>query len=562
MGYANPRININQSLGVINQEVNNFNQQFDQEFGKLNDRNMANIQANLEEAERQKARRLMGDKAWYETVEKFRPKGGYQEKSQALLTELHDKYYELLGCDTKECVEQRNKLLQVPRNMSEQRGAHAGLAEIYNEGTNIDELQPNSINYMLTDASTIDFIVNGGQYTPEYDDVTGAIIYKKYDEEGNVVAQQNGGDWTRGILAGNIGISKYGDPSALRKEIHQKEYEQLGINNLGVSEIDKSDPNFQTKVKDYTQARGVYNNAIADDRLYEPLLGKNNVMRDNYPVIINDLVKRAKGGEQAAIDVLGPILGGEDGVYMKGGDDDVYGPQAAAGQWKNSPEQRAAALTYFKTDNPNDNIMPPLDRELESIVKDGLTANQEANLSLNRYKAETSRLNALTAQTRAATASELASIKKKGAKDVTPTEKLKYVKYYLTNQEELGEDEKAIYEQYKKDLLKQNPSTPPSSSTPASGSTAVNAETDPNAQANFGGQTYTVSDPEPVNNNTKTTIKLSGVSKNAALEQAGKINVGDIITWKDPKSGKVTTIERISNEKIKINGKEFDKKKV
>ena len=154
---------------------------------------MANIQANLEEAERQKARRLMGDKAWYETVEKFRPKGGYQEKSQALLTELHDKYYELLGCDTKECVEQRNKLLQVPRNMSEQRGAHAGLAEIYNQGTNIDELQPNSINYMLTDASTIDFVVNGGQYTPEYDDATGAIIYKKYDEEGNVVAQQTAG---------------------------------------------------------------------------------------------------------------------------------------------------------------------------------------------------------------------------------------------------------------------------------------------------------------------------------------------------------------------------------
>ena len=140
----------------------------------------------------------MGDQAWYETVEKFRPKGGYKEKNDALLRQLHDQYYELLGCDTKECVEQRNKLLQVPRNMSEQRGAFAGGLEALNTASDINSLEPGSVDYLRTSNEYIDFYRNGDQYTPEYNAETGIITYTKYDENGEVVAQINGRDFLRG----------------------------------------------------------------------------------------------------------------------------------------------------------------------------------------------------------------------------------------------------------------------------------------------------------------------------------------------------------------------------
>ncbi len=507
MGYTNPRININQSLGVINKEVANFNEQFDQEFGKLNDRNMANIQANLEEAERQKARRLMGDQAWYETVEKFRPKGGYKEKNDELLRSLHDKYYDLLGCDTKECVEQRNKLLQVPRNMSEERGGYAGLLEIYNNATNINELEPGSVNYMLTDKSTIDFLTNADQYTPEYDDVTGAIVYKKYDKEGNVTAQMNGRDFTQGALSGNISISTYGDPSAIRKEIHKKQYDQLGINNLGINEIDKSDPNFQTKVTDYTQARGVYNNAIQDDRLYEPIMANTTTMRKDYPVIINDLVKRAKTGDKQAIDALGPILGGEDGVYMSGGDDDVYGPQAAAGQWKNSPEQRSAALTYFKTDNPNDNIMPPLTREMEEIRKDGLTAYQQAQVS-NQIRDDRRAERTLDLKEEQ---QKLKANENRNASENTRLRKIDQILKIEAKEEDGTATEEDI--KIKEDNLKAI-----NASTSTGGTTVVvEEETDPNATATTatGGMTITASD---------VTIEESAITAKDPKERQAQIN--------------------------------------
>lgn len=57
MGYSNPRININQSLEVINTEARNFNKQFDYEFGKMNDMRIANFKENQKYLEKQKAKK-------------------------------------------------------------------------------------------------------------------------------------------------------------------------------------------------------------------------------------------------------------------------------------------------------------------------------------------------------------------------------------------------------------------------------------------------------------------------------------------------------------------------
>jgi len=551
MGYANPRININKSLGVINQEVDKFNKQFDEEFGKLNDRNMENIQKNLEEAERQKARRLMGDQAWYETVEKFRPKGGYKEKNDALLRQLHDQYYELLGCDTKECVEQRNKLLQVPRNMSEQRGAYAGGLEVLNAASDINSLEPGSVDYMQTPAEYIDFYRNGDQYTPEYNAETGVITYTKYDENGEVVAQINGRDFVRGSLDGNIGVSTYGDPSALRKEIHQKEYDQLGIKNLGITEIDKTDPAYQTKIKDYTQARDVYTNAIKDDRLYDPILNKNSTMRSSYPVIINELVKRAQTGDEEAISALGPILGGEDGEFGKGDDDLEYGPQAAAGQWQNSDVQRRAALTYFKTDDPNENIMPALSyspegRELKTVNKDGLTAYQQTQVENQKRDDKRADRTLDLKEEQAA----LVANKNRNAAENTRLRKIeKILEIEKRDQEGKATDEDLKIRQQLVDEI--------NASATDSKDDSQDTNTDDSQDAN----TDTDQDTKTDNQGVKTTIKLSGVDKNAVLDQAGKINIGDVIVYKDDK-GKITRIKRISDTQVLINGKKKDLKKV
>ena len=95
MGYTNPKTIINNANSVINQEIRNFNQSFNDEFDQINARQAENIQSNLKILEGKQKQRELGDQLWYETTGKFRPTGGYAEDTKAFLDNLHNDYYNL-----------------------------------------------------------------------------------------------------------------------------------------------------------------------------------------------------------------------------------------------------------------------------------------------------------------------------------------------------------------------------------------------------------------------------------------------------------------------------------
>jgi hypothetical protein len=90
----------------------------------------------------------------------------------------------------------------------------------------------------------------------------------------------------------------------------------------------------------------------------------------------------------------------------------------------------------------------------------------------------------------------------------------------------------------------------PASSFQESKDDSQDTNTDDSQDANTDDNQDTKTD----NQGVKTTIKLSGIDKNAVLKQAGKINTGDVIVYKDD-NGKMTRIKRISDTHVLINGK-------
>ena len=396
MGYSNPRININQSLEVINTEARNFNKQFDYEFGKMNDMRIANFKENQKYLEKQKAKKMMGENAWYEMYGKYEPKGGYAEKTEAYIKDLHDRYYNSLNCDEPECIDEQRKLLSQAKELSENGGAFASAKSQLEKAGNITGVSPGGLDGYATPGSFVDILANGQQLAPVYDPETGHTNYQRIGEDGKPIGDIiNGRAFTRSIISGEQSIQTYGDPASVAKQIHKGSYDELGIENLGISEIDKTDPEYQTKVKDYTEARRVYKEAISDPRLYEPTLNNTKEMHRNWPVMVTELVKQAKGEgpeAQAAKDALGPLLGGEDKEYGTE-DDSEYSAQGAAGQWDGTDMQRNIALAYFTQDNPLNGIMPPLERQTTDITKGtgkdkSMTDYQRATTTLNREKFE------------------------------------------------------------------------------------------------------------------------------------------------------------------------------
>ncbi len=533
MGYSNPKININKSLSVINSEIRNFQGKFDEALGEANDRRIENFNANVEALEKAKAKKLMGEDAWYQQYGKYEPKGGYEKGVESYLKNMHDRYYNLIGCDEPECISQRRAMLNLPKELSEDAGAFDSAQSSLNESLGKVGVDNNSVvaggfNAFDTPAKFREILQNGGKLVPVFNEETLHTDYKMVDENGEQKGDLiSGRDFTQSILKGEQTVATYGDPGSIAAEIHKKSYDELKIESLGISEIDKTDPAYQTKVKDYTQARQVYNESIKDPRLYEPTLNNVNTMRRSWPVMITDMVKLARtedeGSEEARI-ALGPLLGGEDGKF--GGDysedDNAYTPQAAAGQWDNSELHRNIALTYFTRDNPADNIMPPLEKQITAVTKGGLTAYQVEQVK-NQERDDARAL--LKLQQAAATNEEAKGISNKASngKTVTPNEQLKFIKWYETQaqEREMTNTDKALYDKYSKNLA---------------------ASTN-----NFSSSTPNSSPAKPVSSSSESTLYGTMTAKEFAadmqkLKDKGELKKGHQYTYTNEK-GETKTFE-------------------
>jgi len=369
MGYTNPKTIINQTGSVINQEIRNFNDKFNEEFDNLNAQAASNIQANMDILEERQMKRVLGDEAWYQNVEKYKPKGGYAEDTEAFLTNLHNDYYKLLGCDTAECKQKLEKLKSVPRQLSEMGGAYDAYAKQFEEASGKAPFAPGSLN-AGTPHDLLVTLQNKGQGKKTFNYETGHVELYSEDADGKPIMGADGKqmiidgpEFVRGAVSGNVRINTYGDPGKLRDEWQAGIKKEMGYDDLVSKLQDNRNPNDKKGYVDYTEANNSFMTNM-DNASVNAILDDSKSMTDSYPVMVNDLLTRAKGdGPEAekakqALTQLDASLGdnagklvGEDGIAGTKDDLDLssgYAAQALIGNWKNSEEQRAIGETYFK----------------------------------------------------------------------------------------------------------------------------------------------------------------------------------------------------------------------
>jgi hypothetical protein len=397
MGYTNPKTIINNANSVINQEIRNFNQSFNDEFDQINARQAENIQSNLKILESKQKQRELGDQLWYENAGKFRPTGGYAEDTKAFLDNLHNDYYNLLNCDTPECYKQRQQLLQVPQQLSEQRGAYDALKKQYDAAMAIEPGQPGSFN-AANDPTTTQLMEYGGYSKKIYNKETGQVEYLLHDENGKPIKNAdgkqvnvNGTEFTKNAINGSIGIQTYGDPAGLRKTFQEGILKEVDYDGLVTTIEDNRNQYNKLGYHDYTNANKVAENGVKNSNI-DALLKDKKAMRNNYPVMIQGLFDQAKAGDQAAVDALNGLgfLGADK--TLGGGDDldlnTLYGNQAGAGLYDGTPEQKAAAEAYYKYINPSDNLLKQNKILKKQVVSSKTDAQKLAEEKLRVRKLE------------------------------------------------------------------------------------------------------------------------------------------------------------------------------
>ena len=408
MGYENPRIQINQTNAEINKQVKNFNQDFNEEFDAINAQQAANIEANMEILEEQQKKRAMGDEMWYQQVEKYKPKGDYAKDTKAFLHNMHNKYYELLGCETSECREQLESLKNVPRQLSEVGGAWTSMNEKYNEAGGKKLFAPGSLN-ARTPNYVMQVMENGGTTKKVYNEKTGHVEFEVYDAKGGRVMEldKNGKktnnplmvdavDFTKGALSGDINVNTYGDPSGLRKEFQAGIAKDMEYDDYIKKVADNSNQYNKKGYEDYTEANNLYKQNLAGSNA-GALMDDKKIMTDNYPVIINGLFEQAKAGDPKALASLekldqqtgGKILGG-DGL---GGTNDLdlssgLAVQSAIGMWDNSDIQREAADAYFKYYDESSNLLKPDRIDKTQSISSQTSSERRAQEKFNISKLE------------------------------------------------------------------------------------------------------------------------------------------------------------------------------
>ena len=404
MGYENPRIQINQTNAEINKQVKTFNEDFNEEFDAINAQQASNIEANMEILEQQQKKRAMGDEMWYQQVEKYKPKGDYAKDTKAFLHNMHNKYYDLLGCETSECREELEKLKNVPRQLSEVGGAWTSMHDKYEEAGGKKLFSPGSLN-----ARTPNYIMqvmeNGGRTKKVYNEKTGNVEFEVYDEKGNRVMELDKSgkstknplmvdavEFTKGALSGNAGINTYGNAGGLRQEFQAGIAKDMDYSEYVQKVADNSNQYNKKGYQDYTEANNLYKQNLAGSDA-GGLMDDKKIMTDNYPVIINGLFEQAKAGDPAAIASLekldqqtgGKILGG-DGL---GGTNDLdlssgLAVQSAIGMWDNTDTQREAADAYFKYYDKSSNLLKPDRIDKTQTISSPTNAERRAQANFNK----------------------------------------------------------------------------------------------------------------------------------------------------------------------------------
>ena len=394
MGYTNPKIIINESNKEINKQISNFNNYvFSDLMPTLHANEAKKINDNLAKLEEVNLKQKTGLKAWHDAVDKNRPQGGYKDEMQGQLNMIKDEFYEAYMSDDPEAYSKMRELLLVPQQISETRGAVAEIQRQGDEASTKEKGTAGAFN-AINDPNML-HIATRGNSVPVWNSNTRQMEYKMLNQDGSdfLVGGKpqilSGVDFTRNIMSGEAGLQTYGDPSAKRKEFWSKGWKDADGDNMYTSLIDGRDPTDKKEWKNFTEFNGKFKETMKNPLMYEKLFNNSEAMRNDWPVIVNDLSKSAAAGNKEALDALGPILGGADGVYDPTGGaqskddmqlDDFYANQAKSGGWTQSDDQTKAAMAYYTTYDDSLQILKE-----DRLVKETLSPEAEMSDEL-KYK--------------------------------------------------------------------------------------------------------------------------------------------------------------------------------
>jgi len=402
MGYTDPKIILNRSGDVINKEISNFRKNMRSEFDTINARQQQNIKENMRILEQQKQKRDLGDQVWYQNIEQYRPEGGYAEDTKAFLHNMHNKYWDLMNCDTPDCQAELRRIREVPRQLAEQRGAYDALIEDWEAGSKIDGVNPGGID-AANNNSLANLLQYGKNVKKQYNFQTGDVEYLLFDEQNKPVLDADGNQkiiggssLVKGALDGSMAVQTYGDPGKLRQEWQAGLAEKADYKSMVQTIDDQSDRYNQQKSKNYKVANDHLRSFVDNGKL-DKIMSDSNEMRRSYPVVLKGLMSQATGEnpDQRSIDALNGLgLLGEDKIAGTADDvdiDQMYATQAQAGTWQGSAEQQAAVEAYFKYLDPQEGLIKP-DEIVTSrkLTDDSYTTAQRAALEKAALKNQNS----------------------------------------------------------------------------------------------------------------------------------------------------------------------------
>lgn len=415
MGYVNPQQNMRTYLQTMNEQTRRFTTEYNSMFDKVNAEMRTTISTNLAKLEQDRLKKSIGQEAYYEAKRKAaaKLKGGYSKNRDKFLNEIGVKNWEASSMPGLEGIELRNQYLELPKLIAELQGSYVGYKKQYDDALKIKDTLPNSWN-PNTSLDIMGFIDDDANHSYSLEDGTLYVDYTYLGKTYHKTAQEiidasTSGDW---------GIQTFGDPKAIRTQIHNDKFKNDKVATRYTDVVDKRSST-QTSTRNYDVVNDEYYASIQDPDLYQGVIGVNSEMRRNWPIIVNDAYKTAtdpnakpEQREQMRT-LLNPILGGSDGVFgddptttidestddikpptydQKGFDDDpntpgideskgrtlqvnsnsewvqFYTNQGKAGVWDpNSDNQNALATAWFGSYDKTSGIVT--DSRITKIVK-------------------------------------------------------------------------------------------------------------------------------------------------------------------------------------------------
>ncbi len=395
MGYVDPQQNIRSYVDVMNKKTKEIGDNFNLQYNQMNQQMRSNIARNSAKMQQEKLKKELGLEAYLDLVaaEGKEVKGGWIDMNDNFLRNtLGDQYFDLIGLDDVDSIKKRKNIEKIPHTLAQLQGVWRSTREDFDKAINISGGHAGGYN-PATSPQTVGFITDNNKMQYHINDDGNLELSYEYDGEKfeNISAQElieNG-------VAGGVGIQTYGDPFTLRTQIHDDIWNDPSKNfstaYLTKTQNSPADINNSETWHLFDEINGQFKDAINNENLYlggsykdkPTVLNDSNLMRDYWPVIINDAYDEYNKGtgdqykdllEKILPDsVLGPdkILGTPDDGEMleipQPGQDNIiekneaysdwmkfYTVQGEAGVWDLGNQfQKNLALKWFGSVDPD-----------------------------------------------------------------------------------------------------------------------------------------------------------------------------------------------------------------